>query len=299
LLKKRTCTVTSTKKTPGPWATKLSRLTRRPGKRAGDGSETGTSTGEDETDTCTKPFVEHLEDLRKTILWCAGLLAAGMLIAIPLAPRVLHLLIVPLSAVELALPIDHPEDLLTGTNLTEGLAIAMRICLWGGVLLALPGILVVVAGFVFPGLTSREKRAVKRGLGFASVLFAGGVCLGYLMTLPVAIDMMFRIYSWLGVSLKFIRLVDYVSFALRLLIAFGIAFELPVVVLILGALGIVNSTQLRNKRRHVVVGLLVLAMFLTPADPITMILMAAPLIVLYEFCIWLIWVRERRAARQD
>ena len=244
-----------------------------------------------ETDSCTKPFVEHLDDLRKTILWCAGYLAGGICLAIPLAPTVLRLLKEPLRAAG-----RDPDRMLQAIGVATGFAVAMRVALWGGLILAFPFMLAAIAHFVFPGLTRRERRAVTRGLVFAALLFAGGVWLGYGMTLPVAIEMLFRINAWLNIRCEFVELTEYVTFVLKLLLAFGMAFELPVVVLLLGALGIISSEQLRTKRRHVVVGLLVLAMFLTPQDPITMLMMAVPLIALYEACIWIIWMREKRAA---
>jgi len=110
---------------------------------------------------------------------------------------------------------------------------------------------------------------------------------------------MFRIGEWLGKSAPFFELSNYVSFCLRLLVAFGFAFELPVVLLALGRLGIVSSSQLREKRRHAIVALMVLSMLLTPSDPYTMILMAVPLVILYELCIWIIWGWERRRGREE
>jgi sec-independent protein translocase protein TatC len=111
--------------------------------------------------------------------------------------------------------------------------------------------------------------------------------------MPVALRMMFRINDWMRVSCEFVELGNYVSFVLRLLIAFGLAFELPVVVVVLGSIGIVSSDQLRARRRHVIVGLLIVAMLLTPPDPLTQIMMAGPLVLLYELCIWVVWFRER------
>jgi sec-independent protein translocase protein TatC len=240
-------------------------------------------------DPTSKPFLEHLQDLRQTILWCAGFLCAGMVVAIPLAPYILEALKGPLKSTGI-----DPETFLRVIKVAGGFSVALRVIFWSGLLLAVPGILFAVGRFVFPGLTPREQKAISRSLIFATFLFAAGVAMGYFMTLPVALKMMFRINSWIRVDCEFVELADYASFVLKLLIAFGLAFELPVIVLALGSLGIVTSRQLRDKRRHVVIALLVLAMFLTPQDPFTMVLMAAPLALLYEGCIWLIWFRERK-----
>ena len=118
--------------------------------------------------------------------------------------------------------------------------------------------------------------------------------MGYFLTLPLALRVMFRINNWLGASCEFVELSDYVGFVMKLLIAFGLAFELPVIIIVLGSLGIISSDQLRSKRRYVIVLLMVAAMLLTPPDPLTMLMMAAPLALLYELCIWVIRLKERR-----
>ena len=239
----------------------------------------------------TKPFLGHLEDLRRTVLWCSASLAVGMAVIVPLAPQVLALLKVPVAQAGL-----DPETFLRVLRVAGGLSITLRIVFWGGLLLSVPLLVAAISHFVAPGLTRRERGASVRAMVFAVVLFAGGVAMGYFMVLPPVIRMMVRINDWVGVQCDFVELGDYVAFALRLLIAFGLAFELPVVVVALGSLGIVNSGQLRRKRRHVIVGLLIAAMLLTPPDPLSQILMALPLIVLYEMCIWIVWARERRQA---
>lgn len=235
-----------------------------------------------------KPFFAHLEDLRKTVVFCAISLLIGMLIAFPFTADILTLLKEPMARAGA-----DGADLLKVTKLAAGFSIAMRVIFWSGMLLSAPVMLFSIARFVFPGLTERERRAISRSLTASVGLFVGGVCMGFFMTVPVGIKVMMRITDKIGVSYDFIELADYVSFVLKMLLAFGLAFELPVVVLILGSLGILNSTSLREKRRHVFVGLLVLAMMLTPADPWTMLMMACPLIALFEVCIWLIWFKER------
>lgn len=236
----------------------------------------------------SKPFVEHLNDLRVTILWSIIALAVGMAVALPLAPQVLKLLKVPVASAGA-----DPETFLRVLRVAGGLTITLRIGFWGGLLIGLPFILVAVGWFVSPGLTLRERRVVRSALWFAVLLFGVGVSFGYFLVLPAVVKMMLRINVWLGITCDFVELGDYVSFVLRLLIAFGLAYELPVVIIVLGHLGIVTSQSLRQYRRHVVVGLLIAAMLLTPPDPISQVLMALPLVLLYEACIWIIWARER------
>jgi len=248
---------------------------------------------EEDSGGLRKSFLGHLEDLRVTVIRVFLSLAIGMIVVIPAAPYILRAIKRPLAAAG-----KDPETFLRVLEVTSGFSITMRIVFWSGLILSLPFITLFIGQFVFPGLTRRERRAALLSLGSAVALFIAGVAMGYTVTLPIGLQMMFRISEWIGAHQAFVELGNYVSFVLKLLLAFGIAFELPVVVLALGALGIVTQQQLRNKRRHVIVGLMVLAMLLTPSDPYTMILMALPLIALYELCIWIIWARERRMREQ-
>jgi sec-independent protein translocase protein TatC len=249
---------------------------------------------DDNGDGLRKSFLGHLEDLRTTLIGCLLSAAAGMLLCLPLAPRILRVLKWPLARAG-----RNPDEFLRVLEVTAGFTVTARIVFWAGLLLSLPLMALFVARFVFPGLKRRERRAVTRSLAFAAALFAVGVLMGYFVMLPVGLRMMFQTSAWVGAPQAFIELGDYVGFSLMLLLAFGITFELPVALLALGAFGIVTSRQLRDKRRHIVVALMIISAVVTPADPYTMILMACPLIALFEACIWLIRARERRAGDQD
>jgi sec-independent protein translocase protein TatC len=245
----------------------------------------------EEHDGFAKPFLAHLEDLRRALLWSAVALVAGMAAAIRFAPAVLRILKAPLGKV-----VADPDSFLRTLEVTGGLSVAMQTVFWTGLLLSAPFILACVGWFVFPGLTLRERRAVLAGLLFAAFLFAGGVCMGYFLALPAALEVMLWFNAWLGLKVEFFRVTDYIGFTLKLLLAFGLTFEMPIVLLILGHLGIVNSAQLRHKRRHAIVVVLIVAMVITPTtDPFSQLLLAVPLIALYELCIWLIWAKERKA----
>jgi sec-independent protein translocase protein TatC len=241
-------------------------------------------------DPLIKPFWDHLQDLRLVLIQSAVFLAIGWVAAIPLAPRMLAWLRDPYVRAGLENVVS-----LRVAQVGGGFDIMTRVVCWSGLLFSLPFILVVAGRFVFPGLSARERRLVCLGGGVSIGLFIIGVWMAHRWTLPVAFQLMRQIEVWMGTPAIFWETGNYVSFVLTLLLAFGVAFQFPMLVFILGAVGIVNSTQLRDKRRHVIVGLLVVAMLMTPGpDPFSQVLMAAPLIVFYETAIGLVWLRERR-----
>ncbi len=236
-----------------------------------------------------KPFLDHLAELRRTLLGSLAAWAAGIALMTPFIPQGFDLLRRPLARVT-----DQPEQFLRSLEILGGFSIALQIALWGGLMLGAPVILWLGARFVLPGLTRRERRVLLGALAAAAGLFALGVALGYAITLPVALQVMVRLHAWLGVRVEWTA-VNYVAFAVRLLLAFGLAFELPAVLVALGFLGLLPSDLLRSKRRHAIVVILCLAMFLTPGpDVFSQVIMAAPMVLLYELCIWIIRAAERR-----
>ncbi|MDA0578114.1 MAG: twin-arginine translocase subunit TatC [Verrucomicrobia bacterium] len=241
--------------------------------------------------TADKPFVEHLDDLRRAVIGAVVALGIGLLIAIPLAPWIIKALKYPL----LGTGVD-PDEFLKVIRVGDGFAVALQVMFWSGLLIALPGILMALARFVFPGLTPRERRVVSRSMIAASLLFVVGVLFGYFTTIQLSVMWLLRINDWLGIRYDFIELADYCGFVLRLLIGFGLVFELPVVVVALGAVGVIHAAGMREKRRHVYVGLMALAMVLTPPDVMSMLAMTIPLVLLFEACIWIVHFQARRHA---
>lgn len=240
-----------------------------------------------------KSFLEHLADLRRTLFGMLASLAVGMVLAIPLTPHALKWLKIPLARA-----VGNADDFLRVLEISGGFSVALQFVFWIGLLISSPLILFFAGGFVFPGLRRGERRAVVAGMAFAVALFAVGVAMGYFMALPVAVQILLSINDWLGVRVEFVTLTSYVALAVQLLIAFGLAFELPMVLLALGSLGVISSRQLRDKRRHAIVLLFILAMVLTPGpDVVSQVLLGAPLVLLYELCIWLVWLKERRSAK--
>ena len=247
----------------------------------------GTPGGRDDP---PRGLLEHLDDLRICVVRCLAAWFAATLAVAPLAPRVLDILLRPL-----ALAGHDPDALVRGQQLGIGFAILFRIMLWGGLLLSLPFLLFFLAQFIFPGLTPRERRAVRAALLLASLLFLGGVWLAYQTTLALAIRALFQVNEWMGIAIWPLQLEAYTALIVKTLLAFGIAFQLPIVLLALGFMGIVSARMLRSRRRHAIVVIFILAAILTPPDPVSQIIMAIPMCLLYECCILLIALRKESA----
>jgi sec-independent protein translocase protein TatC len=238
-----------------------------------------------------KPFLQHLDDLRKALIWSAVAVFIGMGVAGAFAPLFFKILKRPLIGV-----VSDPDSFIRTLDVTGGLSVAMQTIVWGGLLFSAPVILFSICWFVFPGLTRRERRALLGGLLFAAFLFIAGVTLCYFLALGPALAMMLWLNDWLGIRVDYFTVTSYIGFVLKLMLSFGLTFELPVILLILGQLGIINSGQLRDKRRHAIISILILAAIITPTqDPFSLLILAGPLIALYELCIWLIWLREESA----
>jgi sec-independent protein translocase protein TatC len=239
----------------------------------------------------TKPFLNHLEDLRRALIWSAVSVFLGMGAACAFAPQFFNILKRPLIGV-----VPDPDTFLQPFDVTGGLSVAMQTIIWGGLLFSAPAILFSICWFVFPGLTARERRALLGGLLFAALLFIGGATLCYFFALGPALTMMLWVNEWLGIHAHYFSVTSYIGFVLKLMLSFGLTFELPVILLILGQLGVINSLQLRDKRRYAIIIILIVAAIITPTqDPFSQVILAGPLIALYELCIWLIWLREERA----
>jgi sec-independent protein translocase protein TatC len=151
---------------------------------------------------------------------------------------------------------------------------------------------------VSPGLYESEKKSVAPFVAFSTIFFVGGSLFAYYIVFP------FGFKFFVGFGNDFIRpmlsLKEYLSFSMKLLIAFGVIFELPIFMFFLARIGIVNSQTLTKKRKYAILLVFVTAALFTPPDVVTQILMAVPLMLLYEISIWVVRAGEKkRAARED
>ena len=234
------------------------------------------------------PFLDHLEELRWRLLWSILALIVTTVIGFFLVTRlnVLGLLIDPI------------EPFLGGSKLkylspTEPFFITLKLALIVGVLLASPVIIYQIWAFLSPALLPSEKKVIVPSLYLGLVLFAGGVAMAYYLVLPVTLA--FTMSFQTEALEQSIVVGEYMSVVTRLLLAFGIVFEMPVVITILSALGLVTPQFLVEKHRYAIAAITVASAVLTPGDVITItLMMMAPLIVLYEFSIVLSRIMFRR-----
>jgi sec-independent protein translocase protein TatC len=234
------------------------------------------------------PFLDHLEELRWRIIWSLVAVVVGTVVGWFIVTRldVLGLLIAPIEPL-------LGEGKLGYLSPTDPFFITLRLALTVGVLLALPIIVHQIWIFLSPALLPREKKAIVPALYFGLFLFLLGVTAAYFVVLPI----MFQFFAqFQQASLQQTIVIGaYMSVVVRTLLAFGIAFELPVVILVLAVLGIVDTTKLRKGRRWALVLITIGASLITPGDILTTFFLMGPLLVLYEIGILMARMVERRA----
>lgn len=225
-------------------------------------------------------FLDHLEELRWRILWSLGAIMAGTLIGFVLTQNlgVIDFIIMPVS------PYVEGERL-AYLSPTEPFFVTLKVAFLLGVILALPVVFYNFWAFVTPALLRQEKRIFFPSIVASVVLFAIGVLMAFGLVLPLGLKFLL---SFQTSSLKpMITIGEYLSFATHISLAFGVVFELPLVVGLLSWVGILTPEFMRQKRRHGYVIICILSALLTPADVVSMIMMAVPLILLFELSIFL------------
>jgi sec-independent protein translocase protein TatC len=240
----------------------------------------------------TKPFLHHLEDLRWTIIRSVCALVIGVVICAFTARYILKALYHPFIQAG-----GNPKDLFN-MGVVDPFSIHMEISIFGGVILALPLILYFFGQFLLPALTPREKGYLGPVFTGGAALFLFGVCFCYAFVLRAAIRF-FKDYSdYLGFTTMW-TVKALIDFEVQMLIGFGLAFEFPLVLIVLNLFGIISSAQLASKRRHAGLVIFIAACCIIPStDPLSLSLLSVPLYVLYEACIWISRIFERRKARQ-
>lgn len=249
---------------------------------------------EESTATVVKPFLEHLEDLRWMLIKMLAALGIAMVLCFSFAPWLMAVIILPLKRVT-----GNPEPYLRTLEVTGGFTLAMKLAFYAGLVVACPFLLYYLAQFILPALTQRERRMLTPAFAGGTGLFLAGAGLAYFVVVPAGLNFFIQYNKYLGIRSEW-TINNYVAFVSHMTLAFGLCFELPLVVLILAKLGLVTPEFLRQKRPLVVVLILALAAIVTPTtDPFNMALLAVPMAILYESCIWIARFMERRKRTKD
>ena len=234
-----------------------------------------------------RPFFEHIVALRSCIMNAAIAWVICCIIVGVFSPTVLKWLQAPADALQAAGKIK-----IVSLNLTGGFSQIMSIGMWGGTALAFPAIMYFVLRFVFPALTRREKAAILFFLFAGTAFFGVGVGFAYGQLAPNVVSFFDVVNEWIGLSVTEVQIENFVPLILKLVLAFGLVFQVPLILFVLGWLGVISSDSLRSWRRFAIVLAFFLGMVLTPPDPMSQILMAVPLVLLYELSIWGVYFRE-------
>jgi sec-independent protein translocase protein TatC len=223
-------------------------------------------------------FIEHLEELRKRLIVSLIAIGIGFIVCYIFSKEIFAFLMMPLQR---ALP---SGATMIFTTPAEAFFTYMKVGLLAGVFVASPIVLYQIWLFVAPALYSREKRYVIPFVSSSTILFVGGAAFGYFIVFPAFSNF------FMHFATDFIqpapRLKESFSFCAMLLLTFGLTFELPLFILFLSKLGVIDARMLARNRKYVIILIFIVAAILTPPDPLSQVMMAVPLVALYEASIW-------------
>ena len=236
-----------------------------------------------------QPFMSHLEELRKRLINCAISVGLGFIICYLFKEELFKILMLPLKN-------QMPEgDRVIFTNLPEMFFTYIKTAFVGGIVISSPFIFHQLWLFIAPGLYQHEKRYLIPFVLSSSLLFLAGTLFAYFVVFP------FGFKFFLGFANDYIQALpsvkQYFSFSIKLLLAFGLIFQLPVVVFFISKMGLLGPDTLKKNRKYALLLIFVIAAILTPPDVITQFMMAGPLLILYEISIWVSAIASRGKAK--
>ncbi len=280
-----------------------------------------------EIESSRAPLLDHLTELRSRLIVCAWAVAIGFGLCFAFSKEIYIFLLQPfVRAADLlaaqkaaghqgsfdlflavigAKPVPHSQAASLHLVFTEPLEFfftKVKLAGFGAIVLTFPVLAFQLYGFVAPGLYKRERRAFLPFLTAAPFLFLLGAALVYFIMLPFVLwfSLNQQIVGTGSIDVQLLpKVSDYLTLVTSLLLAFGLCFQLPVVLSLVGMAGLVTTQMLTSVRRYAIVGVFIIAAILTPPDPISMMSLAIPGVLLYEVSILCVWLIERRRRRED
>lgn len=243
-------------------------------------------------DDSKAPLLEHLVELRRRLLWCVATLLLCFFICLYFARPIFSVLVQPLRAAG--------QGTLIYTDVMEAFFSEVRVAFFAAMMISFPVLATQIWRFVAPGMYAKEKRAFLPFLLATPFFFAAGAAFAYFLAMPWALKFLLGFQGDVGgMSQEALPGVgNYLSFVTRFLFGFGVAFLMPVLLMVLERAGIVTREQLAGSRRYALVGAAGVSAVLTPPDAISMLMMLVPLYGLYELALLTIRLTHWRAARR-
>jgi sec-independent protein translocase protein TatC len=232
----------------------------------------------------------HLNQFKDHLVRIAIALIVSSVAMFVFATQILEWLLLPVA--------DHQDMVkITATNPTEAFGMYMKIALFGGAIVAMPFIVYQALLFILPGLTRQEKRALLWVIPCATLFFLGGAAFAYFVMIPPSVSYLFRFWNEYIEQMWTIK--EYLGFVTGLIFWIGVSFETPLIMAFVARLGIVTAQQMLAVWRYALVGVAILAAFITPtADWFNMTLVTVPLIALYFLGVLMAWLVRRQASTE-
>lgn len=246
-----------------------------------------------EIDESRAPLLDHLIELRRRLLLCLAAIVVAFGVCYYFAEGIFAFLVQPLLAAG--------QTKLIYTQIFEAFFVQIKVAFFAAMMISFPIIANQLWQFVAPGLYRNEKRALLPFILATPMLFLGGASMAYYVAVPTALQFLLSFQGNVGgVSQEALPAIgNYLSFIMQFLFGFGVAFLLPVLLMLLERSGIVTRAQLVGARRYAIVGAFAIAAVLTPPDVGSQFLLAIPLCILYELALIGIWITERRRTPKD